>query len=385
MAERTALVVAGAGARGAYEAGALSTLLPAMARDGATPTLLFGTSAGALNVAALAAFANETPEAATGKLIDLWRSVKLNQVASVPKSLIGDGVQTLGLFFGGHPKVRSLLDTRRLARTVEPLIPWAQLHDNVRNGPVDAVAVAATSAATQGTVVFVEKKASVPLPPPDTARDIVYVETELNVEHVLASSAIPVAFRAVEVTTPAAQQGWYLDGGTRLNVPIKPALAFGADRVAVVSTHPDTYPAATHRGGAEPDIASAAAHLLRAALSDSMIEDLHTLQTVNRLVAQGAHAPYRRVRFLFAGPSEDERNAIAEVAEDAFDRQLHGFGAAVRNPGLWFLSRLIGGSAVDHGDLLSYLYFDPAFTGPAAQLGAQHAEAAVGEQPAWRL
>ena len=322
---------------------------------------------------------------ATAKLVDLWQSVELNQVASVPKSLIGDGVQTLGLFFGSHPTVRSVLDTRRLAKTVEPLIPWAQLHDNVRNGPVDAVAVATTSAATQGTVVFVEKKASVPLPPPDTARDIVYVETELNVEHVLASSAIPVAFRAVEVTTPAAQHGWYLDGGTRLNVPIKPALAFGAERVAVVSTHPDTYPATTDGGGAEPDIASAAAHLLRAGLSDGMIEDLHNLQTVNRLVAQGGHAPYRRIPFLFAGPSQKERNAIAEIAEKAFDTQLHGFGAAVHNPGLWFLSRLIGGSAVDHGDLLSYLYFDPAFTGPAAQLGAKHARAAARQPLAWRL
>src|SRR5437764_15282128 len=43
------LVIAGAGARGAYEMGALSVLLPWLRRHGQSPRIVVGTSAGAMN------------------------------------------------------------------------------------------------------------------------------------------------------------------------------------------------------------------------------------------------------------------------------------------------------------------------------------------------
>src|SRR5665213_4281494 len=53
-----ALVLAGGGARGAYEAGALSVLLPLLEKRGERPRILIGTSVGALNVSFLAANAH---------------------------------------------------------------------------------------------------------------------------------------------------------------------------------------------------------------------------------------------------------------------------------------------------------------------------------------
>lgn len=51
---RVAVVLAGGGAHGAYELGALSALLPALAERGAQPSLFVGTSVGAINAACLA-------------------------------------------------------------------------------------------------------------------------------------------------------------------------------------------------------------------------------------------------------------------------------------------------------------------------------------------
>ncbi|WP_305094435.1 hypothetical protein [Prescottella sp. R16] len=45
---------------------------------------------------------------------------------------------------------------------------------------------------------------------------------------------------------------------------------------------------------------------------------------------------------------------------------------------MWMLSRLIGGDPDDHGNLLSYLFFDPAFTRRAVRLGRRHTRRQLG-------
>src|SRR3954470_9550533 len=54
MPDAIGLVLAGGGARGAYEAGVLRALLPALAERGERPSIVVGTSVGALNAAYLA-------------------------------------------------------------------------------------------------------------------------------------------------------------------------------------------------------------------------------------------------------------------------------------------------------------------------------------------
>ncbi|MBV9416229.1 MAG: patatin-like phospholipase family protein, partial [Solirubrobacterales bacterium] len=59
MAESIGLVLAGGGARGAYEIGALSVLLPWLDEQDQRPDIIVGTSIGALNAAYLAAHADQ--------------------------------------------------------------------------------------------------------------------------------------------------------------------------------------------------------------------------------------------------------------------------------------------------------------------------------------
>src|SRR5664279_4228173 len=78
--ERVGLVLAGGGARGAYEVGALSVLLPALEAAGQRPSVLVGTSVGAINIAYFAANAHlRTADAVAGG-IDLWCSLRWEQV-----------------------------------------------------------------------------------------------------------------------------------------------------------------------------------------------------------------------------------------------------------------------------------------------------------------
>ncbi|MGZ4618240.1 MAG: patatin-like phospholipase family protein [Frankiaceae bacterium] len=72
--EVVGLVVAGAAARGPYAAGALTELLPALAAEGNLPTVLVGTSSGALSCALLAQFADQG-ERAGESLARIWRDI----------------------------------------------------------------------------------------------------------------------------------------------------------------------------------------------------------------------------------------------------------------------------------------------------------------------
>ena len=232
-------MIAGGGARGAYEAGAVAALLP---RLGDSPTILVGTSAGALNIAGLAAAAHHGLDQAAERVVSLWSSVTLDDVFGVLSSFAGGGLRYLAQIAGRRVLLPSLFDTTRMDDTIRRLVSFEQLHHNIERGLVSAVAVAATSIATGGTVVFVDKHPSVALPPYDANRNISYVETELRPEHVLASAAVPVLFRPIDVTTPERWAGWYVDGGLRLNMPLKPAVQLGADRLGMVATRPRDWP-----------------------------------------------------------------------------------------------------------------------------------------------
>ena len=81
MAEQAVgLVVAGAGARGAYEAGALSVLVPALAGHGQRPTVFVATSAGALNVLLFASLSHLDPDEAAEQALDMWLAVRWSDV-----------------------------------------------------------------------------------------------------------------------------------------------------------------------------------------------------------------------------------------------------------------------------------------------------------------
>jgi NTE family protein len=154
---RVAVVLAGGGARGAYEAGALSVLLPALEARGERPEIVVGTSVGALNAAFLAATAHEPAADVAAKAREIWGSIGYDDVLEplVSAGSLGRLAGYLGEAFG-IPRARALsvLDPSPLARTLPERIDFAQLRRNVDEGAIATAAVVATSARTQRSVVF---------------------------------------------------------------------------------------------------------------------------------------------------------------------------------------------------------------------------------------
>src|SRR5262249_55654170 len=232
---RVALVLAGGGARGAYEIGALSILLPHLERRGARPDGIVGTSVGALTAAYLAAAAAGPLWQSREQGFRLWSEIGFEDVlrplvsVSELARVLGSFGELLGL---RGARLWSLLDPSPLARTLRARIPFEQIAANVASGELAAAAVVATSARSGDSVVFHDGGGR---PAGDRLRAITSAPARLGPAHVRASAAIPGVFPAVRVNQPRAAGGWYFDGGTRLNTPIKPALALGAERIVVIA------------------------------------------------------------------------------------------------------------------------------------------------------
>lgn len=380
--EKVALVLAGGGARGAYEVGALSVLFPALDEAGLRPRIVVGTSVGAVNGVYFASRAHEPVEQVTADGEAIWRDLSWDQVA---RPLASPGaVERLALYLGeiaGLPgaEVPALLDPAPLADTLPRRVAFEQIHRNVADGGLDAAAVVGTSALTSRSVVFHDGGDP---PDHDQIRGIDYVGTPLAAEHVRASAAIPGLFPAVRVERPGPAAGWYFDGGTRLNTPIKPALALGADRVVIVALN-SVAPAPEQLAGSDrPDALEGAAQLIQAVLVDPLVHDVRTLAMVNELVAAGGPgdvAGRRRVPYVFVAPRE--RNAIGKVALRVFRERFSSPRGALRSPNVALLGRLLAsGRDAAHGELLSYLFFDGEFADALIELGRLDARRWLEEQ-----
>ncbi len=376
-----AVVLSGGGARGAYEVGVLSELLPTLKAWGQSPSIFLGTSAGALNAVLFAAYADAAPADAAAAIADIWRRTGRRQVfRPIVPSLALAGVRDLVGRLTGSAPLRSLLDTTPLLATLENQQEvWRGLQRNLGSGTVEAVAVAATLYPEGRTVVFADGRRAAGLRD-DPARSIDYVHENITAAHLRASAAIPVFFPPVFLS-PAMRRGWFVDGGVRLNVPIKPAIALGADRVLVVGTEPVRNPEVPVGGrpAQKPAIQDSAALMLKAVLNDPMVEDLLNLRMVNEILENAGRPPegirvgdkrYRTVRFRFVGPTVQRSLGVA--AGDVLANRLAGLRPLL-DPELALLRALLG-PRPSSDDLLSYLLFEPDFVDAAIQLGSDDAK-----------
>jgi NTE family protein len=103
-------------------------------------------------------------------------------------------------------------------------------------------------------------------------------QTVLTIEHVMASTAIPLFFPAVML-----EDGWHGDGSIRLTAPLSPALHLGARRIIAISTRYARTEAEADRREVEgyPPAAQVAGVLMNSVFLDLLDNDAMELQRLN--------------------------------------------------------------------------------------------------------
>ena len=385
----------GGGARGAYEAGALSVMLPALAARGERVSIVCGTSVGAINAALVASLAALPAEEQANAILARWRDVRRGDILArlvsprLPLRMARLAGEVLGL---PGMRLMNLLDPSPLRGSLDRWIDWPAIGANVRGGEIRSLAVVATSLSRGRPVAFVHGRGPAPRAAGD--EDIGYVPATIGSEHVRASAAIPILFPPVQVETPRAAAGWYIDGGTRLNSPLKPALALGAERVIVVAFEPLMRRPAALAADERPHLADVAANVLDGLLVDQVVDDVHRLAAINAFFVEDpttggsraarsyrvtrGRAPYRKVSYAIVAP--EDHGSIGRLAAERLAARYGGLGA-LREPDYALFGMLVGGRSESRGELLSFLFFDEGYVHGLIDAGRRDAERWLARHP----
>lgn len=360
-------MLGGGGARGAYQAGVLRGI--ARRRPDLRFEILAGISAGAVNVIHLAAHAGSFASA-TDWAASLWADLTADQVFDVRGRTLLRNVfrwaarlASGGIGTGAEP-MRGMVDTEPLRRFLHrSLMPAADgsipgIARNIERGALRAVALTATSYTTNQSMTWVQGRDVTLWQRPQRRSSL----ATLGVEHVLASSALPMVFPAIRVGDE-----WYGDGGIRLTSPLSPPLHLGATRILTISTRyaRSVAEARTPQVAGYPPPAQVLGSLYNAIFLDVIDEDIARMQMINRLldaVPGGQWNGMRKVDILVIRPSRD----LGLLARE-FEPRLPGF---VR-----YLSRGLGTTETASPDFVSLILFQRDYLRRLIEIGEADGEA----------
>jgi NTE family protein len=302
----SALVLSGGGARAAYEVGVLKALLtgqsPATDHIPLDFDVAAGTSAGSLNACLLLSAMHDGPAAAASYVENIW----LNDFAQIPGScnnrmfrlranpahflhpacwlpnpfaslslLAQDGIfLTREVFKRG---ANLLFSDEQIGQKAMELIDFSSLVST------DAFEAALSARVNLAAIRASQKVLKISCT--DWRAGVARIFTnasmqdDIGLKIILASSAIPGIFPAVEI-----ENSLYVDGGVVMNTPLKPVIDSGAGILHVIYAEPAV---ASTPLPHLPSTVSAISRALEMALGTMLKKDIQLAAKVNLQVASG--------------------------------------------------------------------------------------------------
>ena len=314
---KTGLILTGGGARAAYQVGVLKAIRDLLPDQAKNPfPILCGTSAGAINAAVLAIHADHFRHG-VGYLLEVWENFHVERVYRAdPWSMLKTSARWFAsMLWIKRNSPASLFDNTPIRETLEKTLDFARIQENIDRGALYAVAVTASGYSSGENVSFYQGGPGLEA---WERTQRVGAATTLNVDYLMASSALPFLFPAVKLN-----REYFGDGSIRQISPISPALHLGAERVLVIGTGRAQTEAARVRSSLYPSIAQIAGHALNSIFLDGLAVDLERLHRINltvslipedRRLEAGVHL--RPIKALMISPSESiERIAGRHVQE----------------------------------------------------------------------
>lgn len=358
-----ALVLTGGGARAAYQVGVLSAISKFIPRNHGSPfPIISGTSAGAINTAALACHSS-CFHLAIKKLEWVWKNLKTSNIYhSDPLRVFGHILKgvlgNLQADYANHPS-RSLLNNEPLRQLLNDVIDFEKIDTNIVNGYLSGVSITASSYTSGDSISFYQSESHIS---PWFRNKRRGEPTQLNSEHLMASSSIPMVFPVINI-----KQDYYGDGSVHQLSPLSPPIHMGAERLFIVGVEQPKEPMHAYENNANsPSASTVAGHLLDSIFSDTLQSDIERSQRINETIALISDEKLKKqsglkhIDTFLINPSHN----FNAMAVEYFDELPIGIKMLLRSMGI---------SNDSESSIISYLLFEKNYCSQLIKLGFEDA------------